>query len=91
MFFQTACKDSKTIGSNEEAEEEETKYPVYESSEVPNPYSWIAVDGEGNSIDPDVGAYPDVTDRGDRYVAAFYFLWHGCHGYDRGANNNEVV
>ena len=47
MFFQTACKDSKTIGSNEEAEEEETKYPVYESSEVPNPYSWIAVDGEG--------------------------------------------
>ena len=91
IFFQTACKDSKTAESNEETGEEETKYPVYESSEAPNPYSWIAVDGEGNSIDPDVGAYPDVTDRGDRYVAAFYFLWHGCHGYDRGANNNEVV
>ena len=91
VLFSTACKESKSAGTEDETTEEESKYPVYEASESSNPYSWVAVDDLGNSIDPDVGAYPDVTERGERVVAAFYFLWHGCHGYDRGANNNEVV
>ena len=90
LFFQASCKDTKSAESEEE-ETEETKHPVYEATETSNPYSWVAVDNEGNSIDPDLGNYPDVGDRGARFVAAFYFLWHGCHGYDRGANNNEVV
>ena len=57
----------------------------------PDPFSWVAVDGQGNSIDPDAGLYPDPADRKGRTVAIFYFLWHGCHGYDWPANHNQVV
>lgn len=96
----SSCKGTKIeeTGGDEPQKEEpqqekpqETKYSTYQASDAPIPFSWIAVDDEGNSIDPDAGRYPDVADRKERTVAVFYFLWHGCHGYDRGANNNDVV
>ena len=65
--------------------------PVDESSPLPDSFSWVAVDGLGNSIDPDQGIYPDPEERAGRTVAVFYFLWHGCHGYDRPGNSNSVV
>ncbi|MBR4756059.1 MAG: hypothetical protein IK076_03890 [Bacteroidales bacterium] len=86
----TGCKGSR-IDEEEEEQEQEINYPTYDASETPNPFSWVAVDDEGNSIDPDKGNYPDVQDRKERTVAIFYFLWHGCHGYDRGANSNDVI
>ena len=65
--------------------------PVDVSSILPDPFSWIAVDGQGNSIDPDLGIYPEPEKRAGKTVAIFYFLWHGCHGYDRPGNSNSVV
>ena len=87
-----ACsRSSKPEEEGQEQQEETKKYSVYTPTEVSNPYSWVAVDDQGNSIDPDTGMYPDVTERKDRTVAMFYFLWHGCHGYDVGANSNSVI
>ena len=93
LAMPVGCKKTpKEIDPEQKEEEEEEKvYPTYGTTEEPNPFSWVAVDDQGNSLDPDSGGYPDVAYRKDRTVAIFYFLWHGCHGYDRGANNNTVV
>jgi len=64
--------------------QEQYQEPLYA-----NPFEWVAVDGQGNSIDPDL--YPEPKDRGERTVAIFYFLWHGCHGYDVPANRDYVM
>lgn len=52
---------------------------------APEPMTWSAVAPDGTRLE----GYR--TERKDRFVGMFYFLWHGCHGYDRGANNNDVV
>ncbi|MCQ2118936.1 MAG: hypothetical protein MJY84_03340 [Bacteroidales bacterium] len=70
----------------EEPSEDEV-YPV--SAEV-NPFTWIAIDDNGNQIDPDLKRYQSAAGRSSKQVGIFYFLWHGCHGYDVGANYNEV-
>ena len=89
LAMPVGCKKTpKEIEPEQKDEEEEKVYPTYATTEEPNPFSWVAVDDQGNSIDPDSGDYPDVAYRKERTVAIFYFLWHGCHGYDRGANNN---
>ena len=87
----TGCKKEKEKPEEEKEEEPEKVYPTYATTEEPNPFSWVAVDDLGNSLDPDTGRYPDVAERKERTVDIFYFLWHGCHGYDRGANYNQVV
>ncbi len=90
LFVPVSC--SKTPGEPaEEPEEEEEEYDTYGETEEPNPFSWVAVDGQGNSLDPDTGRYPDVSDRKERTVGIFYFLWHGCHGYDHIEINNQVM
>ena len=81
----TACgPEDPENGGNEPDPQDDT--PL-----LPDPFCWVATDAQGNSIDPDLGLYPDPAARKDRTVAVFYFLWHGCHGYDRPANNNRVV
>jgi len=64
---------------------------TYDITETPNPYTWVAVDGQGNTIDPESSTYPDVAKRSGKYCGIFYFLWHGCHGYDTPTNGNEPV
>ena len=92
LAMPSGCKKTPTEPDQEQGKEEQEKvYPTYATTEEPNPFSWVAVDDQGNSLDPDTGRYPDVAYRKERTVAIFYFLWHGCHGYDRGANNNNVV
>ncbi|MBO4416713.1 MAG: hypothetical protein J5801_01170 [Bacteroidales bacterium] len=85
------------IGGCQELEEpgghnqELPKEDVYIPSEAPDPFTWVATDSQGNSIDPDLGAYPEKSERDGKFVAIFYFLWHGCHGYDTPANYNDVI
>jgi hypothetical protein len=67
-----------------------TTKPVYEVTEVPNPFSWVAIDGQNNIINPSSDNYPDATKRKNKYVGILYFLWHGCHGYDIPSNHNDV-
>ena len=55
-----------------------------------DPSSWCAIDGQGNKIDPETAIYPDKTERSNKFVGIFYFIWHGCHGYDKPANYNDV-
>ena len=65
---------------------DETEAPL-----LPDASAWVATDAQGNSIDPDEGLYPSPEERQGKKVAIFYFLWHGCHGYDRPTNYNRVV
>ncbi|MCQ2162082.1 MAG: hypothetical protein MJY86_02270 [Bacteroidales bacterium] len=67
------------------------KRGVYEVSEKVNPFTWIAIDGQGNTIDPDNSGYQGAGGREKKQVSIFYFLWHGCHGYDHIANQNDVM
>lgn len=47
--------------------------------------TWVAVMPDGSwMID-----YPET--KKDKSVGIFYFLWHGCHGYDTFENHNAVV
>lgn len=85
LFTVTACMPDNPENGNEEPD------PKEDAQVRPDPFSWVAVDGQGNSIDPDSGRYPDLSDCKGKTVAIFYFLWHGCHGYDKPANNNMVV
>ena len=55
-----------------------------------DPSSWCAIDGQGNKIDPETAIYPDIAERNNKFVGIFYFIWHGCHGYDKPANYNDV-
>lgn len=55
-----------------------------------DPFSWCAIDGQGNRIDPETAIYPDMAERNNKFVGIFYFIWHGCHGYDKPANYNDV-
>lgn len=50
-----------------------------------DPMSWVALAPDGTWMDD----YPEP--QGDKTVGIFYFLWHGCHGYDTLENHNEVV
>ena len=77
--------------SENDGDRTEEPAPVDDTGLLPDPFSWVAVDGQGNSIDPDSGAYPVAGGREGKAVAIFYFLWHGCHGYDKPANGNQVV
>ena len=70
----------------EEPSEDEV-YPV--SAEV-NPFTWIAIDDNGNQIDPDLKRYQSAAGRSSKQVGIFYFLWHGCHGYDVPANKAHL-
>jgi len=54
----------------------------------PDPFTWIAIDDNGNTIDPD--KYRDVP-KEKKQVGIFYFIWHGCHGYDVPTNHDDVV
>lgn len=74
-----AEKDRGTGGSN---------VAVPEEIDV-KPTRWSALDALGRVIEPD--SYPDAGDRAGKQVGLFYFLWHGCHGYDRGENHEDVV
>ena len=76
LAMPVGCKKTpKEIDPEQKEEEEEEKvYPTYGTTEEPNPFSWVAVDDQGNSLDPDSGGYPDVAYRKDRTVAIFYFL-----------------
>ncbi|MCQ2143186.1 MAG: hypothetical protein MJY56_03860, partial [Bacteroidales bacterium] len=49
------------------------------------PMTWVALDPQGNWMTD----YPEPKD--DKTVGIFYFLWHGCHGYDTFENHNSVV
>ena len=84
-------KDAPVPEGGEETPSPADSPAAYEATEEPNPFSWVAVDGQGSSLDPDTGRYPDVADRGERTVGIFYFLWHGCHGYDHIAISNSVL
>ncbi|MDD3039339.1 hypothetical protein [Bacteroides sp.] len=57
---------------------------------IVDPSLWCAIDGQGNKIDPETAIYPDIAERRNKYVGIFYFIWHGCHGYDKPANHNDV-
>ena len=81
--------DPKPVVDPDEEEPEDDR-PSYESSEAVNPFSWIATDARGTTINPESTDYPDATEREGKFVGIFYFIWHGCHGYDIGANNNSV-
>ncbi|MBQ7253478.1 MAG: hypothetical protein IJS30_02240 [Bacteroidales bacterium] len=85
------CRELEEPENQEEHNQEPPEEDVYIPSEAPDPFSWIATDSQGNSIDPDTGRYPDSADRDGKVVAVFYFLWHGCHGYDTPANCNTVI
>ena len=63
----------------------------YEACPEVNPFTWIATDGQGNEIDPDLSGYRTSTGREEKQVGIFYFVWHGCHGYDYGTNHDHVV
>lgn len=84
----SGCRELEEQGDNNQ---ETPKEDVYIPSESPDPFSWVAIDGQGNAIDPDMGAYPDKSGRDGKIVAVFYFLWHGCHGYDSPSNSNDVM
>lgn len=91
MALLPSCKkdDNKSqTGTTEEKKDTRAVYPV---NEKVNPFTWIAIDGQGNTIDPDNSGYKDANQNKKKQVAIFYFLWHGCHGYDHGANHNDVV
>ena len=91
MALLPSCKkdDNKSqTGTTEEKKDTRAVYPV---NEKVNPFTWIAIDGQGNTIDPDNSGYKDANQNKKKQVAIFYFLWHGCHGYDKGANHNDVV
>jgi len=88
-----ACKKDNAEEQKKEdpfPEKKDTR-PTYEVKNEVNPFTWVAIDGQGNKIDPDKSGYQDASGRSKKQVAIFYFLWHGCHGYDIGANNNQVV
>ena len=53
-----------------------------------NPSLWVAVDALGRTIDP--AQYKSKTERGDKTVGIFYFIWMGSHGYDQAANWGEL-
>jgi hypothetical protein len=87
----TCCSDKQNIKPEPEpAPEPEEEKSVYEVSEMVNSFSWIASDNLGNTIEPESDNYPDASKREDKFVGIFYFIWHGCHGYDTGANHNSV-
>ena len=86
-LIMNGCRELEEPGDNNQ---ETPKEDVYIPSESPDPFSWVAIDGQGNTIDPDYGSYPNKGERGGKVVAVFYFLWHGCHGYDTPANYNSV-
>jgi hypothetical protein len=91
----SGCSDKNGNKTGQQPEPEspsgsESEKPSYEVSEVVNPFSWIATDHPGNTIDPESDEYPDATERKNKFVGIFYFIWHGCHGYDTGANHNSV-
>ncbi len=93
FLFPGCGRSAEQPGEEGQEQEEPQEEPsaVYPASEAPNPFSWVAVDDQGNAIDPDSGRYQDPAQRGERTVGIFYFLWHGCHGYDRIAISNEVL
>lgn len=84
----SGCRELEEQGDNNQ---ETPKEDVYIPSESPDPFSWVAIDGQGNTIDPDLGVYPEKSGRDGKIVAVFYFLWHGCHGYDSPYNSNDVM
>ncbi|MDR1102725.1 MAG: hypothetical protein LBL42_03105 [Tannerella sp.] len=90
----SACTDKN--GNNTDTEtpdvpvDEKEEKPVYVASEAVNPFTWVATNSAGYTIDPGSDAYHDASKRTDRFVGIFYFIWHGCHGYDTGANHNSV-
>lgn len=49
------------------------------------PSSWVVYTPDGRLVDE---VSPVDT---SKKIGIFYFLWHGCHGYDTPANNNSVV
>lgn len=51
----------------------------------PAPMTWTALSQDGTKLE----GYE--AERPDKFVGLFYFIWHGCHGYDKAANNNDVV
>jgi hypothetical protein len=85
-----SCGEKGKADPDSEEEKKDTR-PVYKVSAEVNPFTWIAIDGQGNTIDPDKSGYKDASKRTKKQVGIFYFLWHGCHGYDRGANYNECM
>ncbi|MCF0173632.1 MAG: hypothetical protein HUJ91_07915, partial [Bacteroidales bacterium] len=87
-----SCKDNEDPLDKDDNEEIPTdNESTSENSVEVDPMTWIAIDGQGNVIDPDKSGYRDADGRKDKQVGIFYFLWHGCHGYDIGTNNNFVT
>ena len=41
-----------------------------------DPSSWCAIDGQGNVIDPETAIYPDITERNNKFVGIFYFIFN---------------
>jgi len=88
-----SCTQKENQDEPEEKKEEEEiieEWPEYEVSAEVNPFTWIAIDDNGNTIDPDNSGYRKIPEK-EKTDGIFYFLWHGCHGYDVGANSNQVV
>lgn len=65
----------------------EDQKPTLVTAEM-NPSLWVAVDALGRTIDP--VQYKSKTERGDKTVGIFYFIWMGSHGYDQAANWGEL-
>lgn len=51
----------------------------------PEPMTWSALSMDGTKLE----GYQ--SERKDKFTGIFYFVWHGCHGYDTPANGNDVV
>lgn len=87
LFVIPAVVAAVGLVSCKENGDDTKKTNVDETAYEVNPTLWSAVDDLGREIDPD--KYP--SKRNGKEVGIFYFLWHGCHGYDKGANHEDVV
>ena len=72
----------------QETPEDKPDEPQVQTDVLPavaaDPMSWVALAPDGTWMEE----YP--AEHIAKTVGIFYFLWHGCHGYDKFENNNYV-
>lgn len=89
IYTKSTTADRTVLRSKINSMAEITGVNIVNIPTEPMPYTWVAYNNLGRSgtadatvIDPQTSGYPLRSDRGEKYVGIFYFLLHGCHGYD---------